>query len=360
MKLSAIVSGTLLVCLSQFAFAQTETVYQTVTNTSSSFYRTFISQVTGNAYTNWGDEVKLGGTARYATNIRVGTQTFKNATVDAYTPAYVRLSVWANDGANADGEFLVPKPSTLIGTVTVPGPSYPLGGVDRTSPGVQIDFPLPNVFLPEKFTFSIVNLDHNMNPDITWGVDPVTRQPLPPNPNFTQPPSFQWGAWLATGRTSSASSGVTTNVVGTSNTGPWVSFPNPGAWQWVEYQGDWGNGRVNNTAMESAITAAFTPIYGDMDGDGDLDNFDIQPFELALTNHAAYAATYKLWREDTNRRGDINQDGAFDNFDIQPFEQLLTAGAQAFAVAVPEPQTAGMLLVGLVALAGYARRRCRS
>jgi len=106
-----------------------------------------------------------------------------------------------------------------------------------------------------------------------------------------------------------------------------------------------------------------TFILGDMDGDGDLDNFDIDDFELALTNRATYLA---LWPAltDVAQRGDINGSGAFDNFDIQAFEQLLTGGATASAVvvAVPEPSSyvLAVLAAVCVALCAAAPRHRRA
>ena len=97
-------------------------------------------------------------------------------------------------------------------------------------------------------------------------------------------------------------------------------------------------------------------ILGDMDNDGDVDNFDIQPFELALTDMAAWEAQYGL--TDGALRGDIDGDNDFDNFDIQPFEGLLTGGAPLAASAVPEPSTLLLLGIGLAGIAfGPLRRR---
>ncbi|MGD8452364.1 MAG: hypothetical protein PVJ57_11145 [Phycisphaerae bacterium] len=60
---------------------------------------------------------------------------------------------------------------------------------------------------------------------------------------------------------------------------------------------------------------------GDLNCDGTVDNFDIAPFILALTNPTAYAAQYP---QCNISNADINGDGSVDNFDISPFVQLLT------------------------------------
>jgi len=110
------------------------------------------------------------------------------------------------------------------------------------------------------------------------------------------------------------------------------------------------------------VVADITPVpellLGDMDGDGDVDNFDIQPFELALTDRATYEATYSLF--DADERGDIDGDGDLDNFDIQPFEQLLTAGPVMGTSAVPEPSSMFLLIVDSAGLViAYHCAQCR-
>jgi len=62
---------------------------------------------------------------------------------------------------------------------------------------------------------------------------------------------------------------------------------------------------------------------GDLNCDGTVDGFDIQPFVLALTDPAAYAAAYP---QCSMMSGDVNGDGSVDGFDIQPFVELLTGG----------------------------------
>jgi hypothetical protein len=52
-----------------------------------------------------------------------------------------------------------------------------------------------------------------------------------------------------------------------------------------------------------------------------VNNFDIDPFVLALTDPAAYAQQFP----DCDRNAaDANQDARIDNFDIDPFVILLT------------------------------------
>jgi len=60
---------------------------------------------------------------------------------------------------------------------------------------------------------------------------------------------------------------------------------------------------------------------GDLNCDGVVNNFDIDPFVLALTDPNAYARAYPHcdWI-----LGDVNGDGVVDNFDIDPFVRLLT------------------------------------
>ena len=97
-------------------------------------------------------------------------------------------------------------------------------------------------------------------------------------------------------------------------------------------------------------------LVGDLNNDAAVDNFDISPFELALTNPTSYLATYGGtgpggFVDDAERiyRGDVNTDSAFDNFDISPFESLIVNGHYPGA-AVPEPSTFVLLGLGGVGL----------
>lgn len=61
-------------------------------------------------------------------------------------------------------------------------------------------------------------------------------------------------------------------------------------------------------------------VFGDMNWDGVLNNFDIDAFVLALLDPAGYETTYG---HVPLIPGDCNHDGAFNNFDIDAFVNLL-------------------------------------
>lgn len=64
-------------------------------------------------------------------------------------------------------------------------------------------------------------------------------------------------------------------------------------------------------------------LVGDMNCDGAVNNFDIDPFVFALTD----ATMYEMMFPGCDiLAGDINQDGMVNNFDIDPFVSLLTGG----------------------------------
>lgn len=59
---------------------------------------------------------------------------------------------------------------------------------------------------------------------------------------------------------------------------------------------------------------------GDVNCDGDINNFDIDPFVIAIVDPAAYSDAYP---DCDILRADINRDGAIDNFDIDAFVRLV-------------------------------------
>jgi len=115
----------------------------------------------------------------------------------------------------------------------------------------------------------------------------------------------------------------------------------------ISYVGGTGN---DITLTDFAVTLKW--ILGDMDGSGAVNNNDITPFVLALTDRATYLATYP--GIDPDLVGDIDDSGALNNNDITPFVTLLTTGS--YPQAVPEPATMALLTLGGLAL---LKRRSR-
>jgi hypothetical protein len=74
---------------------------------------------------------------------------------------------------------------------------------------------------------------------------------------------------------------------------------------------------VSNTAT---MTLVYDWWFGDLNCDGKLDAFDIDPFVLALTDPAGYEAAYPACDLSL---ADVNRDGNIDAFDIDPFVELL-------------------------------------
>ncbi|MGE0481351.1 MAG: hypothetical protein AB7Q17_12855 [Phycisphaerae bacterium] len=82
------------------------------------------------------------------------------------------------------------------------------------------------------------------------------------------------------------------------------------------------NGAIQNRAeyeTSLCVRAQCTPL-GDLNCDGYVNNFDIDPFVLALTDEAAYELSYP---ECYYTNADANGDGRVNNFDIDGFVQLL-------------------------------------
>lgn len=84
----------------------------------------------------------------------------------------------------------------------------------------------------------------------------------------------------------------------------------------LEWQIDYLANSVRLSVIEAAMAA-------DMNCDGHVDNFDIDPFVLALTTPAAYAAAFP---DCDLQNGDVNGDGVVNNFDIDVFVACVLAG----------------------------------
>ncbi|MGE0479820.1 MAG: hypothetical protein AB7Q17_05045, partial [Phycisphaerae bacterium] len=75
----------------------------------------------------------------------------------------------------------------------------------------------------------------------------------------------------------------------------------------------------STTRSSAAQLRVYTP--GDLNCDGVVNNFDIDPFVLALTDPAGYAGAFPAC---TALAADVDGDTSINNFDIDPFVALLT------------------------------------
>ncbi len=90
---------------------------------------------------------------------------------------------------------------------------------------------------------------------------------------------------------------------------------------------DFPSGRLHMYTFSNGVnvgTATFAvatpPVAGDLNCDGAVNFADINPFVLALSNPAAYAAAFPNCN---TLNGDVNHDGRVDFADINPFVALL-------------------------------------
>lgn len=82
--------------------------------------------------------------------------------------------------------------------------------------------------------------------------------------------------------------------------------------------------------MTVPLEFSFFFFVGDMNLDGQINNQDISPFVLALTDPASFTALYGFVPIDA---GDANLDGTLNNQDIAPFVDLLTTGQPSWRPA---------------------------
>lgn len=101
------------------------------------------------------------------------------------------------------------------------------------------------------------------------------------------------------------------------------------------------------------------PVPGDFNRDGRVDAADILPAMKALTNPATYELQYGVSPADLPIIGNVNGDGVVNNFDLQALISLVASGGgNGSLTVVPEP--ASIVLLGLGALAIAYCRSCGS
>ena len=76
------------------------------------------------------------------------------------------------------------------------------------------------------------------------------------------------------------------------------------------------------TGASDTTTSSFA--IGDLNCDGYVNNFDIDPFVLVITSTPPYTDYYSAYPGCDHMLADINQDGTVNNFDIDPFVDLIT------------------------------------
>jgi len=103
-------------------------------------------------------------------------------------------------------------------------------------------------------------------------------------------------------------------------------------------------------ADTSGVLTAVDLAMGDINGDGAVNNLDINPFVLGLSDREQFIDEFGYAPV---AAGDANGDGEFDNLDINPFVELLTTSASPRAV--PEPASGTVVALGALAL--MRRRR---
>ncbi len=113
------------------------------------------------------------------------------------------------------------------------------------------------------------------------------------------------------------------------------------------------------------LTIDYNPIPepGDMNGDGLINENDVNPFVLALTDRMDYESLYP-WI-DVEATGDVNDNGSFDFGDVRDFKLLVSSFSNGFtkslsaSSAIPEPSSPLLCYFTLGALLMMRISACR-
>ena len=104
------------------------------------------------------------------------------------------------------------------------------------------------------------------------------------------------------------------------------------------------DGVVDVADLEELVVNRVGTLMGDVDLDGDVDEFDYEVWDM---NKFAPATTWAT--------GDFNGDGTTDVSDFNYWNANKTSGAESTRSAVPEPRTLTLLWIGI--LLAYGRQR---
>lgn len=97
-------------------------------------------------------------------------------------------------------------------------------------------------------------------------------------------------------------------------------------------------------------------FLGDLNGDGFVNESDISPFILALTDRDTFLTNFPL--VNVEMAGDVNESGSFDLGDFGAFKTLLSSlSASSSTASVPEPGSLLLLTLGMVLAVNRRRGR---
>ncbi|MGE0482117.1 MAG: hypothetical protein AB7Q17_16775 [Phycisphaerae bacterium] len=139
------------------------------------------------------------------------------------------------------------------------------------------------------------------------------RTPAPLNANATRIADWSTGQILIAHRTDLAADRVDLGFFAVSQLASGAS--------WLVSTD--GAALLRNAVAVAAGCSGQGTTPGDLNCDGNVNNFDIDPFVLAVADAAAYAVAFPNCNI---LNADINNDGIVNNFDIDPFVALLAGG----------------------------------
>jgi hypothetical protein len=106
-------------------------------------------------------------------------------------------------------------------------------------------------------------------------------------------------------------------------------------------------------------TVVVTTAPGDFNQNGKLDVGDINAMSSALCDEAGFAAAHGLTTDQLTLIGDLDGDGQFTNADIQPLLQMLATQPSGSATLSSVPEPASFILLSIAGLGIWRRKGSR-